>query len=558
MNKIKQLLCILIFCLALSGCGGLSNKNDTEELPKTPSEEQASERFAPEPTQTTQNADQSPTITPQNISFRQNKYTQFMLKLKPSIAEMDELFYCEIDADEDGRIEIIASFGYKSKGTYDVDLIEADFVLRDKNGAIQLVEQDFCSEGGYEHSYMQLVQFTGSTRYYIAVGVTNTANMNGLAIYEVTDDAVQYLDGAQSPVGVCDVYLSDKKSDGTYGGFTAEFSSYDVLYYSVSTFYKFNDGIFRQRDSKVDVRDYPKTPTNVVVQYLSLECLRQRYFSYDIVKRSQEIYDGWLGVHIGGADWDSAIYCYELGVDLPDYPHMTVSETGDGQTAKVDVNLSDIQNEELRTIIFDLVFRDGKWRISSAKETVSIGSDDRYVKFTTFNVNKRYDEAGGFAELDLKLPELTGSYEGIAAINMFFIDKENFFFSEIDLEPLKSAEMLANSIKGKESNWYRSAYYSFEAKIGDIISISASLDGGMGGVGWAGIEGDTFDLNTGKKLVLSDIFKVSEDEYLDFIYDFVANIVFYQKYALADGASGPQVFEIPYDAILNILAIDIK
>jgi len=33
---------------------------------------------------------------------------------------------------------------------------------------------------------------------------------------------------------------------------------------------------------------------------------------------------------------------------------------------------------------------------------------------------------------------------------------------------------------------------------------------------------DTFNLNTGKKLGLSDIFKVSKDKYINYIYDFVS------------------------------------
>lgn len=611
MIEIRRLLFILAICIAASGCGGLVKIQYSEELAETPSEEQTPASLAPEPSQAaqavqaTQNAGKFSVKTPQSSSLRQDQYTQFMLELKPSTAEMDELFYCEIDADNDGNMEIIASFGHKAKDAYDIDLTEACFVLRDRNGEIQLVEQDFCGACGYEHSYMKLAQFFGSARYYIAVGVTNSVSMNGLAIFEIAGDDVIYLGGAQSPVGVCNAYLSNQKSDGIYGGFTAEFSSYDVLNYRVSTFYEFSDGIFEQRDSKVDVRDYPETPADVAVQYLSLECLRQRYFSDDIVKRSREIYNGLLDININGADWNSAIYRYELDLDLLEHPVMTVSETVDGQTAKVDVNLSDSQNEELRAIVFDFAFRDGKWRISSAKETISVGNNDRHVKFATFDVNKRYDEAGGFAELDLMLPELSGNYEGIAKINQFFIYKEDYFYSEIDLESLRSDEIPAKSIYGKESNWYRSAYYNFEAKIGDIISISASLDGGMGGVGWAGIEGDTFDLNTGEKLGLSDIFKVNEAEYLNFIYDFVSDritadieeslkagygspyffddpyseqgresigefdpndfyltktalIVFYPKYALAEGASGPQIFEIPYDSILNILAIDIK
>lgn len=237
--------------------------------------------------------------------------------------------------------------------------------------------------------------------------------------------------------------------------------------------------------------------------------------------------------------------------------------------------------------------------ISESKETPL--PEHKTVNFSTFEVNKKYfNDAKGFAELKLNLPKLDGNYNGIPEINKYFIGKEKFFYDELPLDILKESNQ---KVEGEKDNWYRSADYNLEAMFGDIISIKAYLDGGAGGVGWAGIEGDTFDLNTGKKLSLQDIFKVSKDEYMNFIYDFVSKkimdeinkdketrsgymfddaysgdgyknirnfdpndfylskkalVVFYQKYVLADGAAGPLVFEIPYESISDILAIDVK
>ena len=227
------------------------------------------------------------------------------------------------------------------------------------------------------------------------------------------------------------------------------------------------------------------------------------------------------------------------------------------------------------------------------------------VVFSTFDINKKYySDLGNFVELDLKLPILAGTYAGIPAINQFFADKENCFYNELPLDALRDLEAAApdRKIEGQKDNFYRQAHYCLEAGFGGIISVSATLNGGAGGVGWAGIEGDTFDLNTGKKLSLSDIFEADEDRYMNTIYDFVSKkvaddinenlqkgygspysfddaysgdgyesirqfdpndfyltetalVVFYQKYALSYGAAGPQVFEIPYESILNMLKI---
>lgn len=241
--------------------------------------------------------------------------------------------------------------------------------------------------------------------------------------------------------------------------------------------------------------------------------------------------------------------------------------------------------------------------IPNSNSEVSPISVHKTVYFSTFDVNKKYfNDVNGYAELNLELLQLDGNYDGIPAINKYFVGKEKFFYDELPLDSLKEFN---RKVEGKKDNWYRSADYKLEAVLGDIISMSADLNGGAGGVGWAGKEGDSFNLNTGKKLNLGDIFKVNKEEYMNFIYDFVSKqimpkikyniqsghgsgynfedaysgvgyknirsfdpnnfyltknalVVFYPKYALAAGAAGPQEFSIPFESILNILAIDVK
>lgn len=220
------------------------------------------------------------------------------------------------------------------------------------------------------------------------------------------------------------------------------------------------------------------------------------------------------------------------------------------------------------------------------------------VSFDVYDVNKKYyGENESYVELDLKLPQLEGDYDGIPAINTYFANKEQFFYEQLPLDMLEQLDNL-KPIEGKSHGYFVSAYYYLETQIGDIISIPAIIDGGAGGVSWAAIEGNAFNLNTGEQIELSDLFRVSEEEYMGFIYDYVSReiteemqageggyffqdayaedgaeriksfnqgnfilsndslVVFYQKYELAAGAAGVRVFEIPYDLIKDILAMD--
>lgn len=229
------------------------------------------------------------------------------------------------------------------------------------------------------------------------------------------------------------------------------------------------------------------------------------------------------------------------------------------------------------------------------------------VSFSTYSVQKRYyNDVGGYIELNLELPFLTGEYHGITKINQYFADKEEYFHNDLPFEFITYEETRGVMWEGRRSGHYRSAYYRQEALFGNIMSISADLNGGHGGVGWAGIEGNTFDLNTGKKLGLTDIFSTNHVTTINIIYDLISKIladninkyleagypspywfdnvyegngydtirerfdpenfyltfdslvVFYEKYALADGASGPQAIRIPYEAIIDTLSSAIK
>lgn len=243
----------------------------------------------------------------------------------------------------------------------------------------------------------------------------------------------------------------------------------------------------------------------------------------------------------------------------------------------------------------------------SSNNVSLIPPPNRTVNFSTFDIDNKYyaDADVGFVELILKLPRLEGNYDGISEINEFFAGKEQFFYNQLPKLPIETFKEFNIQKSGAKDGYYRSASYKLEAVIGNIISVSADLNGGAGGVNWRGIEGDTFNLDTGKKLSLGDIFKVNKDEYMNIIWDNVSQqimsninmnkqkgygspyffddaysgkgyeyirrfdpddfyltpdalVVFYHKYALAAGAAGPIKFEIPYESISNILAIDIK
>ena len=349
------------------------------------------------------------------------------------------------------------------------------------------------------------------------------------------------------------------------------------------------------------VGDYPKTPVDAVVQYLELSCLSQNHSSEDTAGRIRELAgDSPWDIHGSPSDWYDALYQYQQGIELAGAASLRVHDTISGRSAKVTVILASAQKNEEITMNFDLAHDGIKWRISSVAGSVGTEAqaevEVKSVSFSTYPIQRKiYSAGGGYADLDLLLPKLSGNYGGIGKINEYFAAKEQLFAGHIE-----DMGELPSEIKGRDDGFFRSAHYQLEAQIGNIISISAYLGGSAGGVGWGGTEGHVFDLDTGKKLGLSDIFKVGKNRYMDVIYDYIsweiaANIakdgddcgylfddpyygegydmiryfhdekpdafyltddslvVLYEKYEIAWGAAGPQFFFIPFASIADIL-----
>lgn len=230
-------------------------------------------------------------------------------------------------------------------------------------------------------------------------------------------------------------------------------------------------------------------------------------------------------------------------------------------------------------------------------------AESKNFVYDTMDINKQYEDASGsYVDLLLTLPQIQGNFKGIPAINEYFIGLETYYYNELPVIP----DDIDHKISGIESGYFVSADYSFEMIKDNILSVSAVLDGGAGGVSWAGLSGDTFNLETGEKLTLDQIFNVTSEEYQEKIIGFISDeikqtiekevnngngnlfffddpytgdgykairesfdannfyltkdvlVIFYPKYALAAGAAGPLSFKIPYENLEGMLNFELK
>lgn len=242
---------------------------------------------------------------------------------------------------------------------------------------------------------------------------------------------------------------------------------------------------------------------------------------------------------------------------------------------------------------------------------------DSKVKAKTNNIlEKHYTKSKrSYADLDLKLLTFSGPYQGIQKINDFYKNKYNYFYENLDMNLLQEMESQSSNsygtnntiIDGKNQNYWQMGHYEYIGQYGDFISVKGTLDGGQAGVSWAAQEGDVFNLNTGTRLKMKDLFSVSEKEYTEVLYKNLNAImekdiqnaqkqgdqisffyiqeakdakekkklilefdrdhfyftdkglvIEYQGYSLAPGAGGIHSFEIPYQNLSSILKDNIK
>jgi len=279
-----------------------------------------------------------------------------------------------------------------------------------------------------------------------------------------------------------------------------------------------------------------------------------------------------------------------------------ITET-DKQNIQPDIAKTEQQNTETELVGVDSKEGDKTFKISTYKVQETHCGDNASL------IDTDIDASPWFITIDLDLPAIEGDYAGIPRINAFFAGRKKFHYEEnpygfvISDAPCIEHSNMPDDPEDLLYFFERTATYGLSAKFGSIISISASLGGSAGGVGWTAVRGFTFDLNDGKRLALSDIFIESSD-YLNVIHrhlaqgiadeiadenedtdgfdisdplseeglemvakayeveDFILSndslVLFFQKYAIADGASGVRIYSIPYSNIKDILAIDVN
>lgn len=204
-----------------------------------------------------------------------NKYLDFL--------NVDgEVIDCVMDdIDLDGNGEIVITIDVKNENI-------KIYVLRETNG--QLQEIGLIEGWGYGIYKSQLVQMKGGKQKYINAFLSNGASLTGFALYKVYQDKIELVEYSASATGAGSDYLVSSDNNGIYDGYVQHRYSYDVMYFYVTRYYKWNGESFDYVSSRVDIPEYPEDEERVIRQFLKLNMLPKEDRDCDEVqKRLNEI-----------------------------------------------------------------------------------------------------------------------------------------------------------------------------------------------------------------------------------------------------------------------------
>ncbi len=177
------------------------------------------------------------------------------------------------DFDKDGEDEGVIVTSYKT---------ENDVVLSSMAYYIDLSERTVVNEirvDDYAASEPMIVEFEGSEDKFLYFLVENGANLQGLLLYNIYDDGfgLSMMGVPSMPPGY--VSLFDENEDGIYEGVEEELMNVEVFYYPTTALDYYAQGGFYADYISVDLGEYPKTPSEVVKQYLYALHLRDARFT---------------------------------------------------------------------------------------------------------------------------------------------------------------------------------------------------------------------------------------------------------------------------------------
>lgn len=165
-----------------------------------------------------------------DIQVKYNKYLDF-LNIDGEVID-----YIVEDIDLDGNQEIIITIDVK----YENNKI---YVLRKIKD--QLQELGPINGSGYGVYDAHLVNMKGVEHKYINAFVTNGGGLSGFALYKVCGDKLEVVAYSASATGAGDDGLISSDNNNIYDGYTQHRYSYDVMYFSVLRYYKWNGVMHR-------------------------------------------------------------------------------------------------------------------------------------------------------------------------------------------------------------------------------------------------------------------------------------------------------------------------
>jgi hypothetical protein len=274
-NNLRIIGLTIFVCLISSGCGvngtsGVKNKESTQEV--------SIKNDLPKESNTSNSEDKGTiddTTYKSGIKEECEKYSKFLNENEKVVK------FIKDDVDLDGKMEIVIAYGEDDSELH-------TFILREIGRDLQKLGQ--IDGHGYGVYDINLVKMRDTDCNYIKAAISNGGGLAGFALYGVNKNEVNQIVYSASATGAGDDGLTSTTNNDIYDGYIQSRYSYEVMYFGVNRYYKWNGKSFEYVSTSVDTGDYPTKPEEVVDQFLKLNMLCEEDMkSSDVLKRFNEI-----------------------------------------------------------------------------------------------------------------------------------------------------------------------------------------------------------------------------------------------------------------------------
>ncbi len=304
---------------------------------------------------------------------------------------------------------------------------------------------------------VKLIQVNGVDDKVFYYETEPISGFNGVHIFKLSLGVFDPYVDTESFSGRTTTELIDKNNDGIYDEYITRRNGYDVFFYPLEETFFFDGNTPRFKEGHITLIGYPKTPEEVVLQYMSLSQLKfveqssfEQYNINGLDDRINQLCET-------GYD-EKYVWSFELlknthvGID----PMISFKKSVEGDRLIVNTNIETQYDKKFVGTFkegcfmkYELEERDGKWVIVSQEEVESQQKTVSKDKYKGKFESHFFDDKEITIPYELEISDFDANISELNLVNEVIFHGDTEFVTHV-----YSLEKIPNVPDGRQVDWY--------------------------------------------------------------------------------------------------------